>query len=415
MSQPIRILHFADTHIGMENYGKTDPATGVSSRVSDFLQRIDEMIDFAFEHDVDLVVFAGDAFRSRSPNPTYQREFAARIRRLSQLAPTLLLLGNHDLPANIAKASTLDIFATLDVPGVIVAGDYAVQRIATKRGDLIIGTAPWPIRARLLDNAEARKATMREQDALLREALHQKLEDLARAAASNAGESLPRLLVGHFGVSGAKGGSESALVLGRDPAVDLEKLADPRWDYVALGHIHRHQNLTRSGGAGPPVVYCGSPERIDFSEEHEAKGFCWVELERGRASWRFVPTAARKLLTLRVDCRGAASPTRRVLEALAAHQLRDVALRLVIQLTPEGESQLKDGAITDALRQAGVFHIAGLRKEVEREHRARLDASPEGLTPLQLLDRYFQARDVDEARRQQLLGLTRKLMDDEFA
>ncbi len=76
MTEPIRVLHFADVHIGMENYGKTDPETGLSSRVRDFLRRMDEMIDFAREHDVDLTIFAGDAFKTRSPNPTYQREFA---------------------------------------------------------------------------------------------------------------------------------------------------------------------------------------------------------------------------------------------------------------------------------------------------------------------------------------------------
>ena len=106
MTEPIRVLHFADVHIGMENYGKTDPDTGVSSRVFDFLQRMDEMIAYADEHDVDLVIFAGDSFRSRSPNPTHLREFAQRIRMLSQLAPTMLLVGNHDLPVNAAKAST---------------------------------------------------------------------------------------------------------------------------------------------------------------------------------------------------------------------------------------------------------------------------------------------------------------------
>ncbi|MYE27690.1 MAG: exonuclease SbcCD subunit D, partial [Chloroflexi bacterium] len=67
MSQPIRVLHFADVHIGMENYGKTDAETGVSSRALDFLARMDDMIEYARAGDVDLVIFAGDAFRSRSP------------------------------------------------------------------------------------------------------------------------------------------------------------------------------------------------------------------------------------------------------------------------------------------------------------------------------------------------------------
>src|SRR5512143_1227592 len=71
----INVLHFADIHIGMENYGHIDSGTGINSRVIDFLRRFDEVIDYGLSHDVDLVIFAGDAFKTRDPSPTLQREF----------------------------------------------------------------------------------------------------------------------------------------------------------------------------------------------------------------------------------------------------------------------------------------------------------------------------------------------------
>ena len=161
LRQPVRVLHFADVHIGMASFGVTDSETGVSSRVVDFLARLDEMIDFARDGEVDLIVFAGDAFRSRSPNQTYQREFARRIQSLAQIAPTVLLVGNHDLPANAAKASTIDIYDTLDVPNVWVARDYALRRLTTRRGDVLVGAAPYPMRSRLLADTSARGQTHR--------------------------------------------------------------------------------------------------------------------------------------------------------------------------------------------------------------------------------------------------------------
>ena len=130
---PIRVLHFADIHIGMENYGKTDPRTGLSSRIVDFLRRMDEMVEYARNNDVDLTIFAGDAFKTRSPNPTYQREFAHRIRDLAELAPLVLLVGNHDVPPTLMKASSIEIYDTLEVPNVWVAGDYEVKVIETKQ------------------------------------------------------------------------------------------------------------------------------------------------------------------------------------------------------------------------------------------------------------------------------------------
>ena len=33
----VKILHFADLHLGVESYGRIDPATGISSRLLDFL------------------------------------------------------------------------------------------------------------------------------------------------------------------------------------------------------------------------------------------------------------------------------------------------------------------------------------------------------------------------------------------
>ena len=413
MSQPIRVLHFADVHIGMENYGKTDPETGVSSRALDFLARMDDMIDFAHEGDVDLVIFAGDAFRSRSPNPTYQREFAARIRQLSQLAPTVLLVGNHDAPMNVTKASAIEIFQTLNVPGIWVAGDYEVRRLESKRGAVIVGAAPYPIRARLLADSDTRGMTIAEQDDALKRALQGQLRSLRRKADDLAAADTPRLLAGHFSVAGAVWGSERSVMLGRDVVAKLAPLADPIWDYVALGHIHRHQNLTADRRDAPPVVYSGSLERIDFGEEGDVKGFCWVELARRSTTWEFVELPARKMLTLRADCRAIENPTSEALAEMKRHDLKDAVVRLVIKLTPESETLLNDGVIVKELKRAGVFHIAGISKAVDRRARARLGVSPEGLTAMELLARYFENRGVEEERREALLRLAREIIEGE--
>ncbi|MBN1965584.1 MAG: metallophosphoesterase, partial [Anaerolineae bacterium] len=146
MSEPIRLLHFADVHIGMENYGRTDPNTGLSSRVVDFLRRMDEMIAYARDHDVDLVIFAGDAFKSRNPTPTFQREFAWRVQDLAKMCPVVLLVGNHDLPTIEKRASSIEIYETLSVPNTYVGRDYGLKTFDTKRGPVLVGTAPYPVR-----------------------------------------------------------------------------------------------------------------------------------------------------------------------------------------------------------------------------------------------------------------------------
>jgi exonuclease SbcD len=412
MPEPIRVLHFADTHVGMENYGKTDVQTGLSSRVVDFLERMDEIIDFARENDVDLTIFAGDAFKTRNPNPTFQREFAHRIRDLSQLAPTVLLVGNHDLPPSVLKASSIEIYDTLAVPNVWVGYDYEGRVVSTKRGDVFVATAPYPIRSRILEKISTAGMTIAQTDALLEQQMTKILEDLATEADEH---NMPRLLTGHFTIGGASVGSERSIMLGRDIAVSRDIIADPRWDYVAMGHIHKHQNLTSGRIDVPPVVYSGSIERIDFGEEGDPKGFAWVELSREETNWEFHRVNARNFVTIKADLRKSTNPTQEVVQMIGKHALRDAVVRLNLQFTPESETRFNDMAIRETLRQAGVFHLAAIKKEIEEPVRARLGASPEGLTPEELLERYLISKEIEPERREELLNAASAILNPEDA
>ena len=86
-------------------------------------------------------------------------------------------------------------------------------------------------------------------------------------------------------------------------------------------------------------------------------------------------------------------------------------LRLHVRLTPESESLLDDGRIQRELRRSGVFHVAGVRKEVAREGRTRLGKGAEGMTALELLGQYFESRDVDAARREELMQMARGIVE----
>jgi exonuclease SbcD len=407
----IRLLHFADLHIGTENYGRLDPKTGISGRVLDFLHRFDELIAYGLERDVDLVIFAGDAFKSRDPNPTYQRAFARRVKKLADAGvPVVLLVGNHDIPAMAQKASSVDIFHTLAVPNVIVGRQEEVHRVETRRGPAQVVTVPYPVRSRLLSREEYRGLSMADLD----QALRQVVTELIEALKAELDPEIPTVLTGHFSVGGAVYGSERGVMLGRDVVVPKSALADPAFDYVALGHIHKHQNLTEGEPGLPPVVYSGNLERIDFGEETQAKGFCWVELARGAGAttWEFVRLQVRPFVTVRVDVRGDDDPTQTVLDAIARYEIADAVVRLIVQTTPEAEARLRDKEIEKALAPAN--YVAALVKETERPERVRLGgAAPESLTPVELLERYLASRDTDPERAKTLLRYAEGIFSNE--
>src|SRR6266702_435273 len=134
MRVPLRIAHLADTHIGMENYGRINPETGLNQRLHDFLGSLDQAIDGAIAENVDLVVFAGDIYKTRDPTPTHQREFARRIFRLSSAGiKVVIVAGNHDIPMSAGRATSVDIFRALEVPSVTVARAMATHIVETKQ------------------------------------------------------------------------------------------------------------------------------------------------------------------------------------------------------------------------------------------------------------------------------------------
>ena len=398
----IRLLHFADLHVGMENYGRLDSATGVNGRVLDFLCRFDELIDYGLEREVDLVIFAGDAFKTRNPNPTYQRAFARRVKRLVDAGvPIVLLVGNHDLPTMAQQANSIDIFRTLDVPNVIVGWEEAVHTVETRRGPVQVATVPYPVRQRLLSQKEYRGLSIRELD----DRLQTVVAEIIQAMAKQLDPDIPSVLAAHLSVSGALFGSERSVMLGRDAVVLKSVLADPAWDYVALGHIHMHQSL--NGDDHPPVVYSGSPERIDFGEEGQPKGFCWVELARGKtrgwtATWEFVEVDARPFVTVRADVRQATDPLLALRQEVAKHDLTDAVVRLILRLRADQETLLRDRDIRTLLSDA--YFIGGITREVERAVRVRLGGlAPEEMTDRELLVKYLEAKDTEPGRIDALL------------
>ncbi len=400
MSQPINLLHLADIHIGIENYGRLDSQSGLNSRVVDFLRRMSQVIDLALDREVDVCIFAGDAYKNQRPNPTFQREFARRIKRLAnEQVPVVLLVGNHDMASADRAASSLDIFGVLDVPGVIVADREEIHRITCRRGQpLQVATVPYPQRSRLLAHQEFRNMTLDDLDLEIGRMISDNITSLASEA--NENPDIPAILTAHLSVSEAKQGSEQSVMIGRDVVVLKSLLADPTWDYVALGHIHKHQELNQ--GQQPPIVYPGSLERIDFGEEGERKGFVMAQIERGQADWEFIPVDARRFVTLRLDVTQSDDPMTDILDELEQHRVQEAVVRVIIKATEAQEMLLDDKSIRQALREAS--YIASIVRDIDRvQHRRLGSVAAEELTPQEALELYLDSKDTPEERRAELL------------
>ena len=428
----MRILHFSDVHIGVENYGR--PATeadiealpahfapgadrgefiGVSTRLLDFLSTLDAAVAHAIDQDVDLVLFSGDAYKSRDPSQTQQREFVRRIGRLAAAGiPVFLTVGNHDLPHVANRATALEIFPTLSVANVTVGSTLGTHGVSTRAGDVQIVALPWIRIAGFMAREETRDMTLEE----ITRSVEDRLTSLLLAEVDALDPSLPAILCAHVTVSGAKLSSERGLMLGNDHVLSLGTLANPAFDYVALGHIHKHQVLSQH----PYVAYPGSLQRIDFSEEDDAKGFCMIELDpalpRGErlVDFRFVPVDARPMLTIDVRTRPGEDPTEVSLGAIAnaGERLVGAIVRMRVAMEADDEPAFRESAVREALGAA--HHVASIERQVHRDRRTRLGVEDaERLAPLDALRRYFDSRNMPEARESDLMARAEELMREE--
>jgi exonuclease SbcD len=406
----MKILHFADLHLGVETYGTVDSATGLSTRMLDILSALDRVVDYAVANRVDLVLFCGDTYKNRDPSQTQQREFAKRIKRLSQEGiPVFLLVGNHDLPNAIGKATAIEIFDTLSVNYVSVGNRFDVYRLMTKSGDIQVVALPWPRRSALLSREEARNLNIDQVNERLQEIMTAKLQDII----NSVDPALPTILAAHVSVSTAKPGSETSMLVGREPVLLLSNVAQQAFDYVALGHIHKTQVLNTE----PPVVYAGSLERLDFSDEEQEKGFYIVDIDlqdgKKHVDHEFHPIDARQFLTIPITIDAEElEPMTTILETIEKNreQIQNSITRVQLTIPGRLEPLLRDADIYKVLKEAYYVTIG---KEIIRDYNSRSgDWQSEGLTPVQALKKYLETKNIPEARRKTLLEFGERLIEE---
>ena len=407
----MRILHFSDVHIGVESYGSTDPDTGLNARLMDFLATFDEVVDYALDNAVDLVLFAGDAYKSRDPSQTHQREFARRIARLSHAGvPVFLLVGNHDLPHVASRATALDIYPTLSVPNVTIGDRLQTYRVDTRGGPVQIIALPWIRRSAFLAREETRSLNIDQ----INQQLQERVTNLLAWEAQRLDPAIPAILTAHVSLNTARTSSEQSMLLGRDPVLMQSALAQPTLDYVALGHIHKHQVLSTN----PYVVYSGSLERVDFGEEDDEKGFCIIDLDaagppgRRLVDFRFQPVKARRFLTIPVSVTAEQDPTQEALKAIARRRVDGAIVRVRVEMPQEVEAQLRENEVRSAL--ASAQFVTPIVRDVTRERRTRLGGTPvEGLSPQEALRLYLETASVPAERAELLLSYAERLINEE--
>ncbi|MBG1241315.1 exonuclease subunit SbcD [Nostoc sp. NZL] len=405
----IKILHLSDIHMGSGfSHGRINPATGLNTRLEDFVNTLSICIDRALTDAVDMVIFGGDAFPDATPPPYVQQAFASQFRRLMDAnIPTVLLVGNHDQHSQGQGGASLNIYRTLGVPGFVVGDTLTTHCIETRNGKVQVITLPWLTRSTLMTRQETEGSSLAEVNQLLTERLRVVLEGEIR----RLDPDVPTVLLAHLMSDNATLGAERFLAVGKGFTLPLSLLTRPCFDYVALGHVHRHQNLNKSNN--PPVIYPGSIERVDFSEEKEDKGYVMLELERGKAEWEFCPLTVRTFRTIEVDVSKADDPQALLMKVIAKYDIQDAVVRLIYKLRSEQMDLIDSSSLHTALSPAHTYTIqAELVSQLARPRIPELSASS-GIDPMEALKTYLNNREDLKDIATSMLDAAQKLLADD--
>ena len=402
----VKILHLSDIHLGSGfSHGKINPETGINTRLEDFVNNLRICIDRAIAEPVDLVLFGGDAFPDATPPPYVHEAFASQFRRLADAKiPAILLVGNHDQHSQGNGGASLSIYRTLVVPGFIVGDTIATHRIDTQNGAIQIITLPWLNRSTLLTRPETEGLALSE----VNELLIQKLQPVLEAEIRRLDPKIPTVLLGHLMADRASLGAEKFLAVGKGFTIPMSMLIREEFDYVALGHVHKHQNLNPSND--PPVIYPGSIERVDFGEEKEAKGYILLKVQPGQAEWEFCTLPARPFITIEIDVSRQEDPLDAVLNAIAQQEIEAKVVRLIYKLRSEQLDLINTSAIDRALQSA---HSHSIRPElVSQLARPRLPELGVGntLNPIEALTTYLNNREDLKDIHQELIAAAETLL-----
>ncbi len=259
----MRFIHTGDWHLGRLLHGL--------HLTDDQRFTLEGLVRLAAEVRAEAVVVAGDVF-DRAVPPTPAVELLDEV--LAELVlglgiPVVLIAGNHDSPVRLQYLSGL-----VSRTGVHVVGQVAAQpREVVLRDAGGHEFAFWPL---AYTDPETARYVLGRDDLHTHEAV---LEAQLASIRERQDPRLRHVIVGHAFVRGARASeSERPLTVGGTGEVGADLFAG--FDYVALGHLHRPQNVS------PRLRYAGSLLKYSFDEADDRKSVTVVELgPDGSLTW----------------------------------------------------------------------------------------------------------------------------------
>ncbi|MEM1484605.1 exonuclease SbcCD subunit D [Oscillospiraceae bacterium PP1C4] len=241
----MKILHTSDWHLGIALHNVF--------LLEEQKEMVNTLVETVKREQINAVVIAGDVFDHAVARPDAIGIYNDAVTSLCNECgvPVLICAGNHDGAARLAACSAL----------LRSAGLYIVGKLTDPTQPVLIGDAAFF----LLPYFNAEEVRCLYPDASIKsysDAMGVLIEQMRRRFDPDR----RNILVAHCFAGGAEvSESDRAAMVGGSNQVSVEVFEG--FDYVALGHLHRAQQI------GGSIRYSGSPIRYSFGEAGHQKSF----------------------------------------------------------------------------------------------------------------------------------------------
>ncbi|WP_412028053.1 exonuclease subunit SbcD [Deinococcus yunweiensis] len=367
----MRVLHTADFHAGrlLRGYDRTP-------EIHDALT---EIAGLAKTERADAVLVSGDLFDTGNPSADAEAavfDFFLRLRDAG--IPGIVIAGNHDSAARLASVAGLLGWVGIQAVAQPTANPVdMVRSVQTRSGEaLTVGALPFLSERRLVKAADL----LGGDTGAWRQKYREGMGFFLRRLGEGFVPGHVNMLMAHTTMDGAvPSGSERTLQFDLANAYTVSGLQlPPGAQYVALGHVHKPQQVSEA----PPAYYPGSVIQLDFGEAGEKKQVNLVEVEPGRpAQVHALPLASGKeLRTIRVE-----------LEHVEARLTRETSFGGLLKVVVQAPAGTALPGLKDRVLKLMPNTLA-VELDAKQDDLAVPDLRREGLSLMDLYERYYRER-----------------------
>lgn len=395
----VRIIHTADFHLGV-TFRHIIGSQVTEKRREDFNKNIKYIVDTAIKRKVDLFLISGDVFHRSDPSPRDFVEFAKYVGKLAEAGiHVVVIAGNHDKPKIAGAQNPLQGLIEARAPFFHYIQTLPKRPVILNVKNTRIGIVPIPyIDPRLVKMMPA---------VGYEEFIKEKIGELKDNPVLK--DTDYNILMAHLMLSGAE---VTDIFPGymEEPRVGRKCLYEDFFDYIALGHVHKPQKVSKN------IYYPGSIERTSFAEEKEEKAFLYIELSPSETSIEFLPLSCRPMVSQKIIIREASNPLQVLLHSIKMSNIKPGALlKLIIEANIDSWKKIEEKWTTiedELINNIRILGYSVVKNIYDIPIISRKLVEPQKIPLRKRVLEYIDSLLVDDKIKERAKELAERLMDE---